>query len=219
MEWLGPTLKPYDLLPKSMGGTVEDRPSATKAAADATKTPPATAGESDWYVTFHDVLDVVNPLQHLPIVGTVYRALTHEQIKPPEKIIGDTLYGGLTGLASSVADLAFEKITGHNFGDTVLSFFTGHYSDDKPTAVASTDKPAPKTAAATSDNATTQTAAAATTPSALVTATTTQAASANETALAQSLTNSGMSSDMAQRALYAYRRSMGASDQAAASPF
>ncbi|HTT98239.1 MAG TPA: hypothetical protein VMF58_09330, partial [Rhizomicrobium sp.] len=172
-----------------------------------------------WHVTFHDLLDVVNPLQHLPIVGTVYRALTHEQIKPPEKIIGDTLYGGLTGLASSVADLAFERITGHNFGDTVLSLFTGHYSDDKPTAVASTDKPAPKTDVATADKPATQMAAAATMPSMPATAPATQTASANETALAQSLTKSGMNSDMAQRALYAYRRSMGASDQAAASPF
>jgi hypothetical protein len=41
----------------------------------------------------------------------------------------------------------------------------------------------------------------------------------NETALAQSLTKNGMDSDMAQRALYAYRRTMGMTDQAAPSPF
>jgi hypothetical protein len=206
MEW-NPALKPYDLLPKSLGGTVDDRPSATKALVDATKASAAKPDESDsmWHVSFDDVLDVVNPLQHLPIVGTVYRALTHDQIKTPEKIAGDTLYGGVMGLASSVADLAFEKATGHNFGDTVLAMFTGHYSDEKPTAVASADKPAVQTAAATP----------ATTPAPAAT----QTASVNETALAQSLTKSGMDSEMAQRALYAYRRSMGVSDQTAVSPF
>jgi len=203
MEW-SPALKPYDLLPKSLGGTVDDRPSATKQVADATKAPAAKPEDSDsmWHVSFDDVLDVVNPLQHLPIVGTVYRALTHDQIKTPEKIAGDTLYGGVMGLASSVADFGFEKLTGHNFGDTVMRLFTGHYSDDKPTAVASNDKPAAPAAATTTPS-----------PAPI------QTASTNETALAQSLTKSGMDSDMAQRALYAYRRASGISDQTTSSPF
>ncbi len=100
MEW-SPALKPYDLLPKSLGGTA-DVPSATKAVADATKSSAATSDDLDsmWHISFDDVLDVVNPLQHFPIVGTVYRALTHDQIKTPEKIAGDTLYGGVMGLAS-----------------------------------------------------------------------------------------------------------------------
>jgi hypothetical protein len=197
MEWLGPTLKPYDLLPKDVGGG-GSAPTPAKAAADATK-PVATASadsDSDWHVSFDDLLDVVNPLQHFPIVGTVYRALTHDQIKTPEKIAGDTLYGGVMGLASSVADVAFEKITGHNFGDTVLALFTGHYSDDKPTAVASTDKPATPTPAASA-----------------------QTASLDETALTASLNRSGADSEMMQRALYAYRRTNGGAAQAAVSPF
>jgi len=202
MEWLGPTLKPYDLLPKDLGGTADVR-SPAKAAADATKPAAGSSSDSDsmWHVSFDDVLDVVNPLQHFPIVGTVYRALTHDQIKTPEKVAGDTLYGGVMGLASSLADVGFEKLTGHNFGDTVMAMFTGHYSDEKPTAVASADKPATQTVAASSAPAPTQ------------------MASANETALTQSLTRSGMDSDMAQRALYAYRRASGIPAQTAASPF
>lgn len=203
MEWLGPTLKPYDLLPKDTGAAGT---SAAKAVAAASKpaATASTASESDWHVSFDDLLDVVNPLQHLPVVGTVYRALTHDQIKTPEKVVGDTLYGGVMGLASSLADVAFEKVTGHNFGDTVLALFTGHH-DDKPAAVASTDKSktAPNTAATTP-------AASASQP---------QPSSENEIALSQSLTRSGADSEMAQRALYAYRRTMGVPDQAAVSPF
>ena len=46
---------------------------------------------------FHHLLDVINPLQHLPVIGTIYRAITGEHIGAVEKIAGDTLYGGLWG--------------------------------------------------------------------------------------------------------------------------
>ena len=83
---------------------------------------------------FHHLLDVINPLQHLPVIGTIYRAITGEHIGPIEKIAGDTLYGGMWGAVSSVADVAFEGITGKSFEDTALAWFKG---DDK-TQVAST---------------------------------------------------------------------------------
>ena len=72
---------------------------------------------------FHHMLDVVNPLQHLPIIGTIYRAITGEQMGPVEKITGDALYGGMWGAVSSVADVAFKGITGKSFEDTVLALF------------------------------------------------------------------------------------------------
>lgn len=202
MEWLGATLKPYDLLPKNAGQSVT--PPSAKAVTDSANpaAPEAGNANSDWHVSFDDLLDVVNPLQHFPVVGTLYRALTHDQIKTPEKIVGDTLYGGLWGLAGSVADTAFERITGHNFGDTVLAFVTGHHDDSNPVAVATAEKPA----AAPSASAQPEPASP-------------QAASADEAALASSLTKSGMNSDMAQRALYAYRRATGLPDQAALSPY
>jgi hypothetical protein len=186
MEWLGPTLKPYDLLPKDLGGTAS---SAVKAAVPQTKpaVPNSPDSDSDWHVSFDDLLDVVNPLQHLPVVGTLYRAISHDQIKTPEKIVGDTLYGGLWGFASSVADTAFEKITGHNFGDTVLALFTGPRDAAKPVYVAHGDA-----------SGTEKPAVAAVQPS-----------SQNEAALTASLDRVGADREMAQRALYAYRRATG----------
>ncbi len=76
-------------------------------------------------VSFSDLLDIVNPLQHLPVISTLYRAITGDKIGTPEKIAGDTLYGGLYGFVASLADTAFQKITGKNVGDTVLAFLTG----------------------------------------------------------------------------------------------
>jgi hypothetical protein len=101
----------------------------------------AKAAAADPPITFDDLLDIVNPLQHLPIVSTLYRHFTHDEIKPLPKIAGDALYGGWMGLASSVADYTFEKITGKNFGDTVLAMVTGDELSPPKTAVASATRP------------------------------------------------------------------------------
>ena len=84
--------------------------------------------------SFHDLLDILNPLQHLPVIGTLYRAITGEHIGTFEKVAGDALYGGLWGAVSSVADVAFEAVTGKDFGDTVLALFTGHHDAKAPVA-------------------------------------------------------------------------------------
>ena len=110
---------------------------ASLAAGPAAAT--ATASGTDEGFSFHDLIDIVNPLQHIPVVSTIYRAITGEHIKTFPKIAGDTLFGGVTGFLSSVADTIFEKITGKSVGDTVLSWVEDEISPNTPasTAVAS----------------------------------------------------------------------------------
>ena len=69
----------------------------------APATPASKSG--DWDFSFHNLLSIINPLQHLPVIGTLYRALTGDSIGTPEKIAGDTLYGGVWGAVASIADL------------------------------------------------------------------------------------------------------------------
>ena len=111
-------------------------PTAAGAAPTA-----ATALPDEGGITFDDLVDIVNPLQHIPVVSTIYRAITGDQIKTFPKIAGDTLYGGVTGFAGSMADTIFQKITGKSFGDTVLAevedLFSPSTSTASPTAVAS----------------------------------------------------------------------------------
>lgn len=144
---------------------------------------------------FHHLLDVINPLQHLPIIGTLYRAITGEHIGPVEKVMGDTLYGGLWGAASSVADLAFEGVTGKSLEDTVLGWF----KHDGGTRVASRKVVAPDISPSVSLTSIDMPVL----PSA-------QAAGPdNLAAFSSALTAKGVNGEMAQRAMYAYRRSMG----------
>jgi hypothetical protein len=87
---------------------------------------------------FHGLLEIVNPLQHIPIISTIYRKLTGDQINPVERIAGDTLYGGVLGFASSLANVMFQQATGKDFGDTALAML--HIGDDdKATALAKND--------------------------------------------------------------------------------
>ncbi|MEQ8427368.1 MAG: hypothetical protein RLT87_12835 [Gammaproteobacteria bacterium] len=58
---------------------------------------------------FADLLDIINPLQHIPLVGSIYRHITGDEIKPVMKIAGGALFGGPLGAAISVASVAFDS--------------------------------------------------------------------------------------------------------------
>ncbi|MGE3623925.1 MAG: hypothetical protein AB7H77_08660 [Bdellovibrionales bacterium] len=52
--------------------------------------------------SFGDLLDLINPLEHIPIVSSIYRSITGDEIHPVSRVAGDILYGGLIGMASAV---------------------------------------------------------------------------------------------------------------------
>jgi hypothetical protein len=164
-------------------------------AENVTVTADKTGNQDEGF--FHHLLDVVNPLQHLPVIGTIYRAITGEHIGPVEQIAGDTLYGGLWGGVSAVAEVAYQGITGKSVEDTVLGWFKG---DDSST-VASKKVLAPNITIA-------QSLPSGDMPS-LPGVTQTASASPDLTALAASLSARGLDAATASRALDAYRRTMG----------
>ncbi len=58
--------------------------------------------------SFSDVLDLVNPLQHIPIVGALYRKLTGDVIAPAIRVAGGALFGGPIGAALSLGSMLVE---------------------------------------------------------------------------------------------------------------
>jgi len=70
------------------------------------------------------VIDVINPLQHIPVISTIYRHITGDEISPMARIAGDTLYGGPIGAAMGVVNVAMEEHTGKDMGGTVLAMMT-----------------------------------------------------------------------------------------------
>ncbi|MCZ6813827.1 MAG: hypothetical protein O7F14_07210, partial [Alphaproteobacteria bacterium] len=74
---------------------------------------------------FGDLLDVINPLQHIPIIGSLYRNLTGDEISGPAKILGGLLYGGPVGLVAALATTIAEQEIGRDLGEAALAGLFG----------------------------------------------------------------------------------------------
>ena len=74
-----------------------------------------------------DFLDVINPLQHIPIVAQIYRAVTGDQIDGAAELIGSLPFGplGMVGFMGTVADLAVKDTTGKDIGDNLEAMVFG----------------------------------------------------------------------------------------------
>lgn len=76
-------------------------------------------------LTFGDVLDVINPLQHIPVVSHLYREITGDEISPAARVAGGALFGGPIGLAVATVNAVVEATTGNDIGETIAAAFTG----------------------------------------------------------------------------------------------
>lgn len=90
-----------------------------------------TMPEEDGY-SFGDVIDMINPLQHLPVVGMLYRKFTGDTIKPFASIIGGTIFGGPVGAVSSTVNAIVKDRTGKDVGENALSMVGIDVSPSKP---------------------------------------------------------------------------------------
>lgn len=128
---------------------------AATTALTAPAAPPAAPssehlGRSMWShgsFSFKDLLDIVNPLQHLPIIGSIYRYLTGDEPAVGTRVIGDALYGGPIGFGVSVVTNALlTDESGQDLGERLLADVFGPRDHGSPTlgtpAVAAAGQPA-----------------------------------------------------------------------------
>jgi hypothetical protein len=84
-------------------------------------------------LSFNDLLDVINPLQHLPIISTLYRAITGEKIGLAARLAGDALYGGgIGGLLTSGVTAVFEGGAGKSTGEMVADVANAIFGPSTP---------------------------------------------------------------------------------------
>ena len=102
------------MLPTSIVGEASDTPSPTPK--------------------FSDFVAILNPLQNLPIVGTIYRKLTGDEPHPAARVLGGLLWGGPLGLVGAALTYVAEQVSGKSATDLVKSIFDG--SETAPPAVA-----------------------------------------------------------------------------------
>jgi len=98
--------------PANASPSPKDLTLAPAAAAKVLSAVPAAP------TAFHELLSELNPLQYLPVIGTLFRALTGETISQPALEAGSMVVSGLIagpiGLAMNLGGLAIEKVTGLN---------------------------------------------------------------------------------------------------------
>lgn len=92
----------------------------------ATKEPTSSSNP----FSFSDLLDMMNPLQHIPIVGHMYRKITGDEIKPIGQVIGGAVFGGAIGAGAGLVNVIAQAEIGKT---TTQTAFT---ESGKPTATA-----------------------------------------------------------------------------------
>ncbi|CAO3415585.1 hypothetical protein [Azospirillum doebereinerae] len=83
-------------------------------------------------MSFWDFLDVINPLQHIPIVSTIYRNVTGDTIQPAARVMGGMLYGGPLGGMAAIANAVVEEAQGKDIPDQIMTAL-GFEGGDHPT--------------------------------------------------------------------------------------
>ena len=123
---------------------IEARQAAAADAASAggitqiTVTPERDTGKEFFGedgLSFRDVLDAINPLNHIPIVSGLLEDATGHKPSVASKIAGGALFGPI-GLVASLANVIFEQQTGHDVGGTMVAALSGDSAPEVEVAAA-----------------------------------------------------------------------------------
>lgn len=108
-----------------------DAPNATGPGADdAIITGSIGEEAADDGLAFGDLVDALNPLQHLPGISSLYRGITGDEISAPARIVGGAIFGGPIGAGLSIAESILEEATGSDVGGHVMAWFGGTPVDE-----------------------------------------------------------------------------------------
>lgn len=104
---------------------VQDALTPPQAQAEAGAADTATAFSEGGVPGFGDVLDIVNPLQHIPVVSQYYRDWTGDDMGYISQVAGGALWGGSLGVAASFVNLGLTSVMGQSPTQYMQQFFAG----------------------------------------------------------------------------------------------
>lgn len=142
------------VLPPERAEWARPVPSAAEVSeAEKIRQPAETSAEHgdsiQWWskdsFSFKDILDMLNPLQHLPVISTLYRALTGEKIGGVARIVGGAIWGragGIASMGSSLLNAVFGAVTGKDLGERIYAaLFGDSKTPENATAIARAGAP------------------------------------------------------------------------------
>lgn len=131
-------------------------PNADETAARETM-PDARAAEppglfQDGEFSVADLIDAINPLQHIPVVGTIYRELTGDRIGHGARMAGGVLFMGPLGGLTALANIVSIEASGKDMGEHALALLKDDSAPATATA-ANVSTPEPNAASARAPSA------------------------------------------------------------------
>jgi hypothetical protein len=76
-------------------------------------------------IGFGDLVDIINPLQHIPIIATIYRNRTGDTLGFASRVIGGALWGRIGGFVTGAINGVVDWMTGKDIGDHIYAAFFG----------------------------------------------------------------------------------------------
>jgi len=76
-------------------------------------------------LSFKDVVDTINPLQHLPVISSLYQSATGDIPSAAAEMIGGALFGGPIGFMAAAANAGLSAATGGGVADHVMAMLDG----------------------------------------------------------------------------------------------
>jgi len=116
--------RPFAVQTSRPGSAVASQPHVLpRANLEAEKASPVWETGS---FSFRDIIDAINPLQHIPVISTIYRKLTGDQMGYASRIVGDTLFGGVfgsfvSGLVSALTNVLVDSVTGKDIAENLIA--------------------------------------------------------------------------------------------------
>ncbi|MES2728930.1 MAG: hypothetical protein V4621_02375 [Pseudomonadota bacterium] len=106
---------------EEIAATAQDKTTGGAAEFAHSLAPQTQIAPGDQPFGFGDLIDMINPLQHIPLLNMAYRHVTGDAIRPVGKIIGGTLFGGPLGGAVALVDTAIESGTGQDMAGLAMA--------------------------------------------------------------------------------------------------
>jgi hypothetical protein len=134
---------------------MSDRDFSPPVLASVPPSPPAAPRSSSpshvWQngdqTSLKDLVAIANPLQHIPVVGSVYRAVTGDDIGFMPRVIGGAIFGGPIGFAVSLVSSIIKGETGKDPGEMVMAGLIGEPKNGTPNEPLVAAKPTARPAA------------------------------------------------------------------------
>lgn len=105
-----------------LNGTDQQTEPAFKLSLTSDEKTGSVAKANEKPFGFGDLFDMVNPLHHIPVLGSIYRNISGDTIRGPGQVIGGALFGGPLGAAASMINMIVKHDTGQDITDHALNF-------------------------------------------------------------------------------------------------